>query len=146
MKARKLRTYTKFNQSTGTANDVFVYTVHGTEKEIAAYKADQGENLRHLDDDSSKAPLFFTTRFAGASVDLVKTKSGRYVADMSALKEQASLVRQFGGNLGQAIAQQCAAQFLFGGNTPAPKAIEASEETPEVVEEPKAETENIDEI
>jgi hypothetical protein len=129
MKAIYKGAYTKRNATTGVVSDVFRYGVSGTPEEIAAYKADQGDNFRT--DDKTGEPLFFTTRFAGNSVNLVKTKAGRYIADLSELKAQASLASQFGGNLGQAIANAAVSKFMFG----APATASA---TPVAEEEPAA--------
>lgn len=111
MKATYKGAYTKRNPNTGVVSDVFRYGVTGTPEKIEQYKKDQGENLRT--DDQTGEPLFFTNRFAGKSVNLVKTRAGRYIADLSELKAQASLAAQFGGNLGQALANAAVAQFMF---------------------------------
>jgi hypothetical protein len=92
-------------------NVVFRYEVQGSEAELAKYEEIQGENYRKTDDGK---PLFFTTRFAGNSVDLIITRAGKVVADMSAFDAAASMATQYGGNLGQELARQAAAQ-LFGG-------------------------------
>ncbi len=131
MKATYKGAYTKRNETTGVVSDVFRYGVSGTPEELEQYKKDQGDNFRT--DDKTGEPLFFTTRFAGKSVNLVKTRSGRYIADLSELKAQASLAAQFGGNVGQAIANAAAAQFMFGSApaavaTPAVEANEPAEE------------------
>lgn len=88
---------------------VFRYKVIGTPAEIEAYKAAQGENYRESED---KTPLFFTTRNAGNSVNLIITQGGKVVADMSAFDAAASLASQYGGNLGTELAKQAAAQLL----------------------------------
>jgi hypothetical protein len=104
-------------------NDTFRYAVTGTAEELAAYKTAQGVNYR--EDDITGEPLFFTVRYAGKSVNLITTKSGNVIADLSELKASASIAKQFGGNLGQSIADAAAAQFLFGGGAPVPQAVTA---------------------
>ncbi len=90
---------------------VFRYAVIGTPAEIEAYKAAQGENYRESDD---KTPLFFTTRNAGPSCNLIITQGGKVVADMSKFDAAASLAAQYGGNLGTELAKQAAASLLGG--------------------------------
>lgn len=104
-------------------NDTFRYAVTGTAEELAAYKTAQGVNYR--EDDVTGEPLFFTVRYAGKSVNLITTKSGNVIADLSELKASASIAKQFGGNLGQSIADAAAAQFLFGGGASVPQAVTA---------------------
>jgi hypothetical protein len=104
-------------------NDTFRYAVTGTAEELAAYKTAQGMNYR--EDDITGEPLFFTVRYAGKSVNLITTKSGNVIADLSELKASASIAKQFGGNLGQSIADAAAAQFLFGGGASVPQAVTA---------------------
>jgi len=116
-----MRSSYKKRSPSGNVNDVFVYAVSGSESEIAEYKKDQGENLR---EDDKGQPLFFATRFAGKSAGIVKTSAGRYIADMSEINAQANLAAQYGGNLGQAIANAAAAK-LFSGGVPASVPVEA---------------------
>jgi len=104
-------------------NDTFRYAVTGTAEELTAYKTTQGVNYR--EDDVTGEPLFFTVRYAGKSVNLITTKSGNVIADLSELKASASIAKQFGGNLGQSIADAAAAQFLFGGGASVPQAVTA---------------------
>ena len=103
---------------------VFVYEVSGfkNEQERADYIAAQGANIRYLDGDETKAPLFFATRPLSTSpresVALTLTQNGRVVADDSdkvfsneakledyILREQAKLIaqRELGGGMQTAI-------------------------------------------
>lgn len=92
-------------------NKVFVYTVHGTESELAAYKAAQGAD-NYREDTTTGDPLFFTVRCAGNQADLIVTTNGKVVPDMSKFDQAASLAAQYGGNLGQALAERAAADLL----------------------------------
>jgi hypothetical protein len=94
-------------------NTVFVYTVKGTEAQIDAYKAAQGDNYRETENGVS---LWFTTRCIGNAGTLIITEKGKIVPDMSAFEQAASLAKQFGGNFGQELAKQAVANIL-GVNT-----------------------------
>jgi len=94
-------------------NTVFVYTVKGTESQIDAYKAAQGDNYRETDNGVS---LWFTTRCIGNAGTLIITEKGKIVPDMSAFEQAASLAKQYGGNFGQELAKQAVANIL-GVNT-----------------------------
>ncbi len=93
---------------------VFRYLVLGTVAELEAYKTAQGEFYRENDD---KKPLFFSSRSAGDSADLIITQKGKVIVDMSKFDSAASLVAQYGGNLGAELAKSAVA-MLLSGNTP----------------------------
>ena len=94
-------------------NDTFVYFVDGNEADLKAYKKAKGTFYR----EEEGKPLFFTTDFVGDRGNLIITTKGNVIADKSAFKKASSLANQFDGPLGQAIAQQAAAQLL--GHKPA---------------------------
>ena len=99
-------------------NDVFRYHVTGKPDALSAYEDAQGDNYR-VDDEGNV--LWFTTRFAGDTGTLVVNgDTGRIYADMSEFRKQASLAKQFGGNLGDQIAAAAVGK-LFG------KAIEPNQ-------------------
>lgn len=108
MKVKLLRSYRSKN-----GNATFVYTVSGSEKDLAAYKAAQGEYYR---EDDNGTPLWFTTRCIGQSGKLIITTNGNIVPDMSAFDQAASIAAQYGGNFGQELAKQAAMSIL--GNAP----------------------------
>lgn len=120
MKIKLSRSYTSKQ-----GNKVFVYTVAGTEAQLAAYKSAMGEN--HRVDDETKEPLWFTTRCVGNTGALIITKNNKVVADMSAFDQAASLAKQYGGNLGQELARAAAAQLIGGAGTPASTPVAKSE-------------------
>lgn len=88
-------------------NTVFVYEVNGSEAQIEAYKAAQGKNYRETEDG---IPLWFTVNCIGKRGELVITNAGKIVPDMSEFEQAASLVKQYGGNFGDILAQK-----LIGG-------------------------------
>lgn len=90
------------NYRSKKGNTVFVYTVSGTEKQLAEYKAAQGDNYR---EDDKGVPLWFTTRCIGPAGTLIITQKGKVVPDMSAFEAAASLSAQFGGNFGAELAK-----------------------------------------
>lgn len=96
-------------------NTVFVYSVSGTSKDLAAFESAQGDNYRT--DEETGAPLWFTTRCVGDEGKLIITQNNKVVPDMSAYEKAASLAAQFGGNLGEELAKAAAAQLLKGKST-----------------------------
>lgn len=116
MKGTLIRSYKSQN-----GNDVFVYGVTGTEKELSEFKSAQSDFYR---EDEQGRPLWFTTRSAGSSSDMIITSKGKVIADMSGYNSAASLAKQFGGNLGQELAKQAVAELLkntAGATTNAPQ-------------------------
>ena len=105
-------------------NPVFVYSVSGSESDLAAYKEAQGEHFRT--DDNGNA-LWFTTRCVGDNGSLIITTKGNIVPDMSKFDQAASLAAQYGGNFGDALANMTAASIL-GTSVPAPEAAPAKVE------------------
>jgi hypothetical protein len=82
----------------------FVYNVEGTKEELKTYKDSQGTYYR--EDSETKKALFFTARYVGEEGTLLITSNGNCVPDMSEFDKQASLAAQYGGNLGEQLAQQ----------------------------------------
>lgn len=132
MKIKLIRSYRSQN-----GNPTFVYGVSGSDADLEAYKKAQGEFYR---EDDNGTPLWFTTRCVGPAGKLIITTNNNIVPDMSAFDQAASMAAQYGGNFGQELAKQAAANLLGGTATNAGSA--STEETP--VEE-KAD-ENIGEL
>jgi hypothetical protein len=88
MKIKFLRQYRK----KGSGNLVFVYTVQGTKEQLAAYKKSKGEN--HRVDETTKAALFFSSRFIGTESSLIKTSEGQFVADTTRQDQILNLISQ----------------------------------------------------
>jgi hypothetical protein len=109
MKVKLTRSYKSKN-----GNTVFVYTAAGTDSQVEAYKAAQGDNYRESEDGTS---LWFTTRCIGNTGTLVITEKGKVVPDMSAFEQAASLAKQYGGNFGQELARASVASLL-GNSAP----------------------------
>ena len=65
----------KVNQYMKSGSIIFVYTLEGDAKELAAYKASQGEYYRESDTDE---PLYFSQRICTVGAELTETKSGRF--------------------------------------------------------------------
>jgi hypothetical protein len=83
--------------------------VSGSQKDLAAFKAAQGEYYR---EDETGSPLWFTTRFVGATGKLIITANGNVVPDMSLFDQAASIAAQYGGNFGAELARAAAAKFM----------------------------------
>jgi hypothetical protein len=124
LKATFLRQYRKKSTIPGQPGRmVFVYAVSGSPEAVQAYEAAQGDNLIH--DDVTKAPLMFTINPGPARVNDVIQTGGingspvQFRIDTSELDRTAAIVAQYGGNLGQALAEQAAKSLNlnFGGST-----------------------------
>lgn len=127
LKAKCLRNHINKN-----GHKVFTYEVTGTPEQLAAYKAIQGEY--HRTDLITGRDLFFTTKYFGDSGNLIITTNNRVIPDTSEFDKLASLASQYGGNLGQALANAGAAKLLGQKPAdiipqPAPEAQEAEEPT-----------------
>jgi hypothetical protein len=99
----KLKSDGQYRNSKGTL--VFRYLVSGKPDALEAYEEAQGDYFVPNDDG---IPLYLTSRAVMKGSDLVVTDQGKVYVDNSALEEQASLVAQLGGNLGQALAMEIA--------------------------------------
>ena len=105
-----VRDYVKYdydasgNRLEDTGRPVFVYAVDGTRANLDAYADAQGSS--HRVDEATGKDLWFTGKYCGETGTLlVNTDKGTMYPDMSAFRRQASLAAQFGGNLGNQIAQ-----------------------------------------
>lgn len=87
-----------------TGTTVFVYNVSGSEKELEAFEAAEGDNYR-LDEKTNK-PIWFTTRFVDDNINLVITENNRVVADDSELSKLQSLIEQFGPDVAKLVLMQ----------------------------------------
>ena len=106
MNAKKLNSY----RSQKTGNIVYRYEVSGTVTELENYKVSQGAN--YVESDTTGKPLWFTTRYAGENAKLIITGKGNVIADMSEYEQANSLIAQFPGPLGDAIAKATAEKML----------------------------------
>ena len=97
------------NYVSRNGNVVFRYKVTGSAEAMSAYEEAQGEY--YTVDDATGNVLWFTTRFAGDKATLVVTDAGKIYADMSEFHKQASLAKQFGGNLGAELAKVAASKL-----------------------------------
>jgi len=88
-----------------TGKLVFVYLVKGKADELDAYREQAGSYL--VEDDNGN-PLFFSTRLVGAKCPLITTQDGRMVPDTSEMDMQAALIEQYGGAVGNALAEKLA--------------------------------------
>lgn len=115
-------------------NIVFRYAVKGKADAMQAYEDAQGQY--YTVDDKTGEVMYFTPRFAGRTATLCVTDEGRVYVDMSELEQQASLVAQLGGNLGQAMADEIAKRF--GGKTSmSTPTVKPEGESDEKTEEPE---------
>ena len=135
----KIRLISSYRNSNG--NVVFVYRVSGSKSQMTQFIEAQGEYLKYEDNDESKAPLFFTTKYAGDNGALVVTQSGKVVVDTTEENKLTSLMEQHKGTaLGDALALQIAARMMKDLSKPA--AAPTAEKASSVVAETA--TENLD--
>jgi hypothetical protein len=135
----KIRLISSYRNSNG--NVVFVYRVSGSKSQMTQFIEAQGEYLKYEDNDESKAPLFFTTKYAGDNGALVVTQSGKVVVDTTEENKLTSLMEQHKGTaLGDALALQIAARMMKDLSKPA--AAPTAEKASSVVAENA--TENLD--
>jgi hypothetical protein len=110
---------------------VFRYSVKGSKDAMEAYEDAQGE---YFVNDEKLGPLYFTPRYAGRTATLVvNDETAKVYIDDSEMQKQASIVSQYGGNLGQAMATAAAAKLMGMPSTSVP--VENEELTDEPTEE-----------
>jgi len=131
MNIKLIRSYRSKN-----GNPTFVYGVSGSSSDLESFKEAQGEYYR--EDDKGTA-LWFTTRCVGQSGKLIITTNGNVVPDMSAYDQAASIAAQYGGNFGEALAQQ-AANSILGTSSTVPSG------TPETAKAESGEDKDLGEI
>ena len=123
MKVKLIRSYRSKN-----GNVTFVYGVTCNAVELKAYKKAQGEFFRETEDGT---PLWFTTRCIGDAGSLLISQDGAKVyPDMSEFDQLASIVEQYGGNLGDHLAATAAAKLIGGSSTPATPVASVSASSP----------------
>lgn len=120
-------------------NPTFVYVVRGSKEDLEKYKQLQGEFFRK--DETVGSPTFgealwFTTRAIGNRGELIITTNNKIVPDLSKFRMMESMAKQFGGNLGQAMAQQAAAELFstMGNGRTASSIPMSTEEAPSSAE------------
>jgi hypothetical protein len=120
--AKFSRSYVTTNKH-GQKTDMFVYTVHGTDAELADYEQTMAEHFRRNADET---PVFITPKGYGPQVNLLITEAtddrpARVIADTSAAAMASSLMAQYKGTpIADAIAQQIAATLLGTAKAPVP--------------------------
>ena len=112
-------------------NSTFVYKVNANTADLAKFKEAQGDYYR---EDTDGSPLWFTTRCVGNTGSLIITTNGNIVPDMSAFDQAASIAKQYGGDFGQALAQQ-AAQAILGAPVQPTVDTTAQDVTPKALPE-----------
>jgi len=109
MKAKFASNYKKADNNGGYRN-VFVYTISGTQDEIASYQDAAGVNYR---ENENGQPLFFSNTFAGTTVSLIQTQAGRYIIDTAAFAQAEGMLTNFANaEMRAALAGILAKQFL----------------------------------
>ena len=92
-----------YRAKTGTV--MYVYLVTSiSPSQLELIKIAQGDY--YWEDETTHQPVWQTSRYIGERGTLILTAKGKLIADMSAFDKAASLASQYGGNLGQAIADR----------------------------------------
>jgi hypothetical protein len=107
LKVTFLRSY-RSKQGTVT----FVYKVTGSAEAMEQYKEVQGSFYR--EDETTGEVLYFTTRYMGATGNILITANDKIVADMSEFEKAASLVGQFSGVFAEKLAEASVRKLLGG--------------------------------
>lgn len=107
----KAKYHSKYNTVDKNSNGIvmFRYIVSGTEEQLAAYKKAQGDYYRENEEGQ---PMFFTPRFISDNLNLLISSKGKVFADTAELDKLNSLVNQYPGALGNALAQIGANKIL----------------------------------
>lgn len=108
MKIVYKRSYKKLNKQNQPIV-VFVYEVSGTEDMLLKYKELSGDHYRVSEEG---VPVYFSTRFVGESGRLLITKNDKIVVDTSEFDKAMSIVQQYGGDLGAAMANMFAGKLI----------------------------------
>lgn len=94
----------------------FVYIVSGTQEELESFRVAQAANYKVGDDPKRPnefgKPLWFSLDYHGEICTVNISKNNKVYADNSEMRKMASIAKQYGANLGDAIAHQFAAQML----------------------------------
>lgn len=85
---------------------IFVYGLKGTVEQHAEYKAIKGEKFR--EDDKTKQPLFFSTKYVDLSAEIVKSKDGK---DWNIHNEDAELLANLTSQYGIDVAKDMIAKM-----------------------------------
>jgi hypothetical protein len=125
----KLRFKRSYRSQSGKT--VFTYQVTGKAGDLESYKEYCGDNLR--EDDTTGAPLYFTTRFAGESATLAPNQDGNaYYVDRSEDDKINSLIEQHAGSaLGIALANAKAQELINAMRKSTPAATPVTKQTEE---------------
>ena len=123
----------KFKRSyrSQSGKTVFTYQVTGKTADIESYKEYCGDNLR--EDDSTGAPLYFTTQFAGENATLAPNQDGtKFYVDRSEDDKINSLIEQHAGSaLGIALANAKAQELISAMRKSTPVAAPVTKTTEE---------------
>lgn len=112
MKATFSNSYPKRSKN-GNVVDVFVYTVGGSEQELADYKSVKGSEYR--EDSNTGKPLWFSLNYVGEVAPLIITTNNNVVADTSDMRKAQNLVNQY-DFLKEQLADRLLQTLGFGGN------------------------------
>lgn len=98
MKIKFIRQYRKAATPTQPSKMVFVYGVTGTPEQLAEYKKVKGD--KHIIDETTKMPLFFSTRFCGQEGSILENKEKTdWRIDTTEADQLANLANQYGAEL-----------------------------------------------
>ncbi len=125
----KLRFKRSYRSQSGKT--VFTYQVTGKAGDLESYKEYCGDNLR--EDDSTGAPLYFTTQFAGENATLAPNQDGtKFYVDRSEDDKINSLIEQHAGSaLGIALANAKAQELINAMRKSTPVAAPVTKTTEE---------------
>lgn len=98
----------QYRNSKGTL--MFTYKVTGSAEALAEYEKVQGDHFRR--DKVTNDVLFFTSRCFGTAGQLIITKNDKVIPDMSEFDMADNIAQQYGGSLGNSIANAMSVNLL----------------------------------
>lgn len=105
-----MKAHVNFHYTSRSGVPMTSFTVTGTDAEIAAFKVAQGEYYRSTDDGKGHVFTCPGTHVLSEYELQISRKGRPYIIDP--IKQQANVVAQYGGNLGQSMADQLARETL----------------------------------
>ena len=115
--------------------DLFIYTLKGTQAELAEFQSDKGEYARV--DNATGAPLYFSTQIIPVDngTPILKSTNGNWYPDNSAFVVAKAKTEAGGGNLGAALANEYAKQIVAASPFRAIQSGRVEAPAPELEEE-----------
>lgn len=114
MKIKLIRSYVNSKENENgektTPSKKYLYSVNGSEEDLAKYKELMGDYFRT--EETTGEPLYFTKVYHGENAILEFTKAGKVYVNNDELDKVANLVERFPGTMGRYIAEYGLKKFF----------------------------------